>query len=331
MRTMMSLIVLITSLALVTLLNNMSAYADSAPVSHWTFDQNRSDSGSSTIPDLEISIPNRMCTDTIKDYCWNSSLQIGNENYVDGVISKAHRFDGFTWFSTPQSHEYVYDFDVDTPKSFSFWYRADEWTGHMYILTKKGDHDGGHKLGYSVGITTNGTIWYEERSETQTLYTRTKSDSSSKDYWTHVVITNKGTGLVSDVLFYINGTVVEKDSPTLAPTVNQISTSILNDEPLVIGSFRGWHGWNFIGDLDDVRVYDYELTPAQILQLYEDVQDNKIESPLKQLKSGIQPANIVCQNDFVLIHKSNSSTVACVTSTTADRLIKIGWGNPVSS
>jgi hypothetical protein len=325
------LIVLIVSLTLTTFFNNVLVYANDAPVSHWTFDQNRSDSGFAMIPDLVISIPNRMCTDTIKDYCWNPSLQIGNENYVDGVVSKAHRFDGFTWFSTPQSHEYVYDFDVNTPKSFSFWYRADEWTGHMYILTKKGDHEGGHKLGYSIGLTTNGTIWYEERSETQTLYTRTKFDSSNKDYWTHVIITNKGTGFVNDVLFYINGTVVEKDSPESAPTVNQISTSILNDEPLVIGSFRGWYGWNFIGALDDIRIYDYELTPDQALQLYANVQDNKIQSPLKQLKSGIQPKNIVCQNDFVLIQKPNNSTVACVTSATADRLIKIGWGNLVLS
>lgn len=48
-------------------------------------------------------------------------------------------------------------------------------------------------------------------------------------------------------------------------------------------------------------------------------------SPLKQFKLGIKPSYVQCRSDLQLIIKSEDGSPACVTSTTAQKLIERGW------
>ena len=49
--------------------------------------------------------------------------------------------------------------------------------------------------------------------------------------------------------------------------------------------------------------------------------------PLKQIKSGILPHNVLCKYNFELLIKSTSGMPACVTPNTALKLVEFGWGN----
>lgn len=51
-------------------------------------------------------------------------------------------------------------------------------------------------------------------------------------------------------------------------------------------------------------------------------------SPLKQVKGGILPENVVCQDGRKLILKSTDNSPACVFSSTVKDLIKHGWKKP---
>ena len=48
-------------------------------------------------------------------------------------------------------------------------------------------------------------------------------------------------------------------------------------------------------------------------------------SPKLQIKSGVQPENISCKDDFELIFKSTSGAPACVKAETVDVLLQRGW------
>jgi hypothetical protein len=49
-------------------------------------------------------------------------------------------------------------------------------------------------------------------------------------------------------------------------------------------------------------------------------------APLKQIESGIDPEDVTCDSDKELLIKSSTGSPACVTPTTAERLIQLGWG-----
>jgi hypothetical protein len=48
-------------------------------------------------------------------------------------------------------------------------------------------------------------------------------------------------------------------------------------------------------------------------------------SPLKQLKSGINPDYIQCKTNYILVFKSEDDSPACVTQETSSKLIERGW------
>lgn len=55
--------------------------------------------------------------------------------------------------------------------------------------------------------------------------------------------------------------------------------------------------------------------------------ETKIPSPNKQLASGIEPNEILCNGDLQLIFKSTDGSPACVKPETVPKLIERGWGS----
>ena len=49
-------------------------------------------------------------------------------------------------------------------------------------------------------------------------------------------------------------------------------------------------------------------------------------SPLKQFSAGISPSNVACKSGFELLIKSSTGTPACVTPSSASKLVARGWG-----
>ncbi|WP_100182301.1 PEFG-CTERM sorting domain-containing protein [Candidatus Nitrosotenuis aquarius] len=55
-------------------------------------------------------------------------------------------------------------------------------------------------------------------------------------------------------------------------------------------------------------------------------EDHDVMAPLKQVESGVAPEEVQCNGDMVLIIKSSTGSPACVKTSTADRLVQLGWG-----
>jgi glucose/arabinose dehydrogenase len=58
-------------------------------------------------------------------------------------------------------------------------------------------------------------------------------------------------------------------------------------------------------------------------------EDFSFLTPLKQIKSGIEPKDVDCKQDMMLLLKSSSDKPVCVTQSTATKLIGSGWGSKV--
>lgn len=54
--------------------------------------------------------------------------------------------------------------------------------------------------------------------------------------------------------------------------------------------------------------------------------EHKVIAPLKQVESGIEPKQVNCGTEMQLIIKNSDGSPACVKSTTAEKLIQLGWG-----
>lgn len=49
-------------------------------------------------------------------------------------------------------------------------------------------------------------------------------------------------------------------------------------------------------------------------------------SPLQQFNAGVAPQNVKCKQDYILVIKSENNHPACVTESTAQRLVSLNWG-----
>ena len=54
--------------------------------------------------------------------------------------------------------------------------------------------------------------------------------------------------------------------------------------------------------------------------------EHKVIAPLKQVESGIEPKQVNCGTEMQLIIKNSDGSPACVKSTTAEKLVQLGWG-----
>src|SRR5579885_596934 len=49
-------------------------------------------------------------------------------------------------------------------------------------------------------------------------------------------------------------------------------------------------------------------------------------SPLQQFNAGVAPQNVKCKQDYIVVKKSENNHPACVTQSTAQRLVVLNWG-----
>ena len=69
---------------------------------------------------------------------------------------------------------------------------------------------------------------------------------------------------------------------------------------------------------------------TSISELKQMLAENEMVTPLKQIQSGISPLDVTCKDNFKLLLKSDRLTLACVTYSTAEKLIQRGWGHDTS-
>lgn len=181
----------------------------------------------------------------------------------DGHISKiggSVYLDGSTYYDTATEEEATYDLDYNDAKTFSFWVHPPNLTADNYIINKGSSAT----LGYSLYLDSSEKVNWKQISSTGNYELCTSTNALTQNAWSLVTVTESGSATdCSDVNIYINGvdeTEVNSSAGTLASTLNNNDVRI---------------GANFDGStivesgvlLDDLRIYNYELTSGQVTTL----------------------------------------------------------------
>ena len=186
----------------------------------------------------------------------NSGTLTNTPTWTTGKFNNAVNFAGSNQHIT-RADDSDFDFIASTPFSVSAWFKHSAASATETILTKL--ESTGTDGGYKLKMESDGDITCETDDDdadttiddTATTTLATYDDNS----WHHVACVYDTTN--TDLLIYIDGVLAASDTTT---TTNSLD----NNDALFIGieSATGTEDW--IGDLDDVRIFRYPLTLQQI-------------------------------------------------------------------
>ena len=154
------------------------------------------------------------------------------------------------------------DAGFDNPFSLSVWIYLTGYSFANMIAAKGGE--------YSWRTGTNGrplfTVWDRNDSEDPHIVHVEGAGNIPLNKWTHLAVTYNGNGSSSGIIHYINGVLLD-----WYDTENTIRyDNMVNDElPFRIGRGVVWGADSyFSGHLHDFRLYNKELSQAEITAIY---------------------------------------------------------------
>ncbi len=199
------------------------------PVAYWNFNEKTGQSTNDTSGNSN--------TGTLGA---TSSVSSDDPTWTRGKYGSALNFDGSN-DTVP-----VGSIALGTTHSLSLWVKTNNPSASSDVIV------GGNSSGpQSYMLLTNGTGLYYKAQDSQRSVSYTLTDGQ----WYHIDVVRSGTS----VSFYVNG-VQAGTTQTLASDNTLTVTNI--------GSFNAVGTTDFAGSIDDVKIYNYARTPAQVAYDY---------------------------------------------------------------
>nr|HPN89176.1 hypothetical protein [Candidatus Omnitrophota bacterium] len=223
-----------------------------------------------------------------------------------GIIGNAYHFDGTSYVELGES--LIPTGQADT-QSVSFWFKYENCpTGYCSIIGQANSADNNH-LNIQLKSSTY-EIWNWKKNHSQNV--SAWNDGS----WHHVVYIHRANDLAGNDSYYFDGqlvnTIVSTGSWAEQTTLWRIGLNSVGHHP-------------FVGFLDEVRIYDREVTPQEVGAFYHSGNarmKNKVKN--ESLKNKIEHDNIrPAQNDSLIVRY--------VQYNARGQIIKIIYGNSVET
>jgi len=182
--------------------------------------------------------------------------------------TKSIELDGIDDFVTMGD---VLDFDRLDAFSISCWFKRNTPYTTEFVIDKS--ESSGNYRGYSILIPDSDNKIYFTLRYTSSYFIQVKSNTAITDTdWHNLVITYSGSSLISGVNIYIDNV---NDTGTGTGT---LSGSTITAQPLQIGARNGAN--NFLGKIDEVSIFNSELSASDITTIYNGGVPNDISSLL---------------------------------------------------
>ncbi len=178
----------------------------------------------------------------------NNGTSFGGVEIVDGYAGRGYRFNGGQQVQIP----YDASINIYDTLTVSLWVKPDSHTDQK-IVTKSISTTSG----FILGISSSGEL-YPEVWDTGGARYSFEAGHVPIGEWSHVVFTWE-TG--NQMAGYINGQQVD----AVANGANNIG--LTSTEHMRLGT-TSWGGHYYDGDMDDVRIYNRVMTPAEINATY---------------------------------------------------------------
>ena len=194
--------------------------------------------------------------------------QVGYQNFIalDPFNAFSIELDGVDeTLTTP--HDATLDFEWDDPFSLSCWFKAPSqgsWQGLFGKMDPGNDYRGYWMVMYQgrVGLLLCSN-WSGGSGNAALPYTT--SSSFDDNTWHHAVCTTSGAGTSAGVTIYIDGVSQSKTNYYLS---NINGNSMTNTEPFVLGTGWGLSSYYFDGNIDEVSVWNKELSAGEVGDIY---------------------------------------------------------------
>lgn len=187
----------------------------------------------------------------------DNGIMMGSGRYTQGQISDALDFDGHTFVDIPKNSDL--NFERNHAFSISYWIKKESYDQSIQSVFNKLSWQVGAK-GWrivSVGQTNQFTITDNHTHDDILI----AIGPLTPKIWHHVVFTYDGNGMTDGMKGYLDGVLISKGGG------GHLQSSIQNDVNLRIGTNTVEKG-NFTGKLDDVQIYDQELSEAEVRYLH---------------------------------------------------------------
>jgi hypothetical protein len=163
----------------------------------------------------------------------------------------------------------VLNFERTDPFSWSFWIK----------LTSAGEvisNSAGPTTyrGYEVYVYTDGRIAltiFSDNAASNRLQTRTTSGELTPGVWAHVCVCYDGSSAASGVTIYVNGS-----SKAVDEVLDTLTATIVHAGDLNFGRRATTGDIYVFADLDDIAVYDKELTGPEVTAIFNAGQPNNL-------------------------------------------------------
>lgn len=155
----------------------------------------------------------------------------------------------------------MFDFSTSLTFTLSAWFRGSSAQVDGAGIICKGFGAGGEQYCFDVYL---GNFRFYCRDAAGTNVTTLNTPSQLNNTWQHVVVVFNQP--FNRLKFYLNGTEVASTTPPASLYSNTHDVSIGSRELSITGS--GGYNLPLVSDIDDVRIYDRSLSPADVLVLY---------------------------------------------------------------
>jgi HKD family nuclease len=191
---------------------------------------------------------------TVSDGSLSSSAVV----YV--YVRNISAYDYYPWFTLKGTDSYSIPDDPSlrlTQFSVSAWFRTSSvFTADAIIVNKGGFNTSTSRLNYGVWLTSNGNLrgGFEESTGTDIFVTSPNRYNDGN--WHYAVVTYDGSVL----RLYVDGQQVASLNTNAMPATDTM--------PLTIGKNSSSNSNYFIGDIDEVRVYNRALSAQEVSDAY---------------------------------------------------------------
>ncbi|MBW2673324.1 MAG: LamG domain-containing protein [Deltaproteobacteria bacterium] len=154
----------------------------------------------------------------------------------------------------------VLDFDRTDPLSISLWFKVS--SGGAFLVSKM--EDGGTNRGYGLYLVADGRlqlIFYGNTAVSDWMYAATTATWIDGD-WHHVVFMHDGSSTLAGLTCYVDGA-----SQAFGTTADNLLLTTVSSAPFMIGTRTALDAY-LAGKIDDVAIYDSELSLAEVTAIY---------------------------------------------------------------
>jgi hypothetical protein len=175
---------------------------------------------------------------------------VNGPTWVSGKSGNALRFDGVNDYVNMGNV-----LDIYNSITLSAWIKPDNISREQDIVCKNWQTS---FKGYEFGFTPAGELKFRiNPTPASWTYRYSSGAKITPGVWQHIAVTYDGTR----IYFYKNGALIS----SVAASGKLYQSS---GEPLVIGIYQSLNTFQFKGSMDEVRIYNRNLSSADIMQLY---------------------------------------------------------------